>query len=139
MGVLDAEEKIMSIEEKTNEIVEFLRPRLEEALFLYAYQVDGKVNLRNIREKVYEELTLLEKTLGEKEKSSFFVEKAFDDAAKNIAFHINMSLDAAFLATKKDGRTFFLPSFLSYSSELSEKIKQIEKKSSLCVESIIGD
>ena len=118
----------MSIEEKTNEIVEFLRPRLEEALFLYAYQVDGKVDLRNIREKVYEELALLEKALGEMERSPSPMEKAFDDAAKNIAFHINMSLDAAFLATKKEGRTFFLPSFLSYSSELSEKIKQIEGK-----------
>lgn len=114
----------MSIEEKTNEVIEFLRPRIEEGLFLYAYQADGKINLKSVREKVYEELSLLEKTL-EKEAGPLR-EKAINDAAKNIAFHINMSLDAAFLSTKKEKHAFFLPSFLSYSSQLSEKIKEIE-------------
>lgn len=115
----------MSIEEKTNEVIEFLRPRIEEGLFLYAYQADRKIDLKNVREKVYEELSLLEKTL-EKEDGPLR-EKAINDAAKNIAFHINMSLDAAFLSTKKEKHVFFLPSFLSYSSQLSEKIKEIER------------
>lgn len=114
----------MSIEEKTNEIVEFLRPRIEEGLFLYAYQADGKIDLKNVREKVYEELALLEKNLEDRADS----EKVFEDAGKNIAFHINMSLDAAFLSTKKEGRTFFLPSFLSYAPEISEKLMEIEKR-----------
>lgn len=113
----------MSLEEKTNEVVEFLRPRIEEGLFLYAYQADGKIDLKNVREKVYEELALLERNLEDKADS----EKVFEDAGKNIAFHINMSLDAAFLSTKKEGHTFFLPSFLSYASEISEKLREVEK------------
>lgn len=111
----------MSIQEKTNAIIDFLRPRLEDGLLLFAYQTEGKIDLKGVREKAEKELLLLErsKEMGDD------LECLCGQAAKNIAFYIDMSLDVAFLSNSKQRQTFFLPSFLSFVPELTKKIQEI--------------
>lgn len=111
----------MSIQEKTNAIIDFLRPRLEDGLLLFAYQAEGKIDLKGVRERVEQELLLLERSKETGEDS----DSLCSQAAKNIAFYIDMSLDIAFLSNSKQRRTFFLPSFLSFVPELTEKIQEI--------------
>lgn len=111
----------MSIQEKTNAIIDFLRPRLEDGLLLFAYQAEGKIDLKGVREKVEKELLLLERS---KDKGNG-LDCLCSQTAKNIAFYIDMSLDVAFLSNSNQRQTFFLPSFLSFVPELTEKIQEI--------------
>lgn len=112
----------MNIEEKTNAVIAYLRPLIEDELLLYAYQINGGINLKDIRNKVYEELSLIDKTIDEGDNDLLW---SIRKASKNIAFHIDMCLDVAFLASAKEKSSIFLPSFLSYSNDIASKLREI--------------
>ncbi len=115
--------KQMNIEEKTNAVIAYLRPLIEDELLLYAYQIKEGINLKDIRNKVYEELALIDKAIASGDGNDF--SQTIRKASKNIAFHIDMCLDVAFLASAKEKSSIFLPSFLSYSNNIARKLHEI--------------
>ncbi len=106
----------MRIKEGVDEVANFIKMRIEEMMEVYSYQLAERLDLSPVRKKIEEKLSLLEENDDE---------AAYRKSSRELSIYIDGCLDRASLASKKEIKSLFLPSFRPFEIELSERLSNV--------------